>query len=311
MDMSGMIFVALAVVWAVYLIPRAVNRSEDELALLPAGWGESPEHESDVHEQDTRRSDERVSQSGGRGASGSADAPGGRGASGYADAPGGRGASGYASRETPAEREAARTAVGRRRRVLLTLLGLTGVTAVAAVTVLPAWVAAVPAVLVAAWLVVCRVQVRRLEARRAERLAARAATTADADAGLADEIEVPAEVAATEVALEPLREFRIEVPDSPAALVVEPDEDTVGLTEADREAALADEMPRGAVWDPRPLTLPTYITKPRARRVPRTMALDGAGVSSSGRDARDSALVAEGAYAGVDATARPREAVGS
>lgn len=286
--MSGMIFVALAVVWAVYLIPRAVNRSEDELALLPAGWGEPEAPEERSSKRARKQAD-----------AGSPVQP--------AASP---------RPLTKAEAVAVRTAVLRRRRVLLTLLAITGITGIVSlVSPLAGWAAAVPGGLVLIWLVVCRVQVRRLEARRAERLAAEALDAAAdekteqseqaAVAGAASEAAAPAEAVPAQ------RTFRVEIPDTPAALVVEPDEDTIGLTADDRAAALADEMPRGAVWDPRPLTLPTYIAKPRARRVPRTLALDEAGVSSSGRDARDSALVAEGAYAGVDATARPRQAVGS
>ena len=76
---------------------------------------------------------------------------------------------------------------------------------------------------------------------------------------------------------------------------------------------LADLEPTtdaGALWDPLPMTLPTYVTKPRAARSVRTIDLQEAGVSSSGRDAADSALVAEAATSRDEAD-EARKAVGS
>ena len=49
--------------------------------------------------------------------------------------------------------------------------------------------------------------------------------------------------------------------------------------------ALADE---GALWDPLPLTLPTYVGKAHARRTVRTIDLTG--MNSSGHDEADSKL---------------------
>ena len=43
------------------------------------------------------------------------------------------------------------------------------------------------------------------------------------------------------------------------------------------------------LWDPLPMTLPTYVDKPRATRSVRTIDLQGAGVASSGHDAAASA----------------------
>ena len=72
---------------------------------------------------------------------------------------------------------------------------------------------------------------------------------------------------------------------------------------ASRSALDRGRRPRTPVeglWDPLPVTLPTYVTKPRAHRSVRTIDLLEPGVVSSGRNAADSALVAEAA------TARPR-----
>ncbi|HET7350627.1 MAG TPA: hypothetical protein VFJ28_06800, partial [Marmoricola sp.] len=61
-----------------------------------------------------------------------------------------------------------------------------------------------------------------------------------------------------------------------------------------------------------PVTLPTYVTKPRAHRSVRTIDLLEPGVVSSGRSAADSALVAEAATAMPSQTEQHRDrAVGS
>ncbi len=67
----------------------------------------------------------------------------------------------------------------------------------------------------------------------------------------------------------------------------------------------------GTLWDPLPVTLPTYVSKPRATRSVRTIDLADPRVSSSGRDAADSALVAEAATATPPADGSSQRAVGS
>jgi len=47
------------------------------------------------------------------------------------------------------------------------------------------------------------------------------------------------------------------------------------------------------LWDPVPVTLPTYVSKPPARRSVRTIDLDSTGVWTSGRTEADSALARE------------------
>ena len=56
------------------------------------------------------------------------------------------------------------------------------------------------------------------------------------------------------------------------------------------QAVLADD---GSLWDPLPMTLPTYVSKARARRTVRTIELTG--MQSSGHDDGDSALAREAA----------------
>ena len=66
------------------------------------------------------------------------------------------------------------------------------------------------------------------------------------------------------------------------------DEDTTGAAREEIEAVLADD---GSLWDPLPMTLPTYVNKARARRTVRTIELTG--INSSGHDAADTALARE------------------
>jgi hypothetical protein len=112
------------------------------------------------------------------------------------------------------------------------------------------WAAvAVPGGLLVAWLVACRLMVRREHAWRPVTL-----TEADGDA--AGDPEVVA----------------------------------TGTHEAVPASAAATD-PR--LWDPVPVTLPTYVSKPAARRTVRTIDLDSTGVWTSGRTEADSALARE------------------
>jgi hypothetical protein len=57
----------------------------------------------------------------------------------------------------------------------------------------------------------------------------------------------------------------------------------VSVTTADGES----------LWDPLPVTLPTYVDKPVARRSVRTIDLGSEGVYSAGHDEADSQTVSE------------------
>ena len=68
------------------------------------------------------------------------------------------------------------------------------------------------------------------------------------------------------------------------------------------------------MWDPVPVTLPTYVTKPAAQRTVRTIDLDSTGVWTSGHTEADSALAREAdeaARAAREAGDEGRRAVGS
>ena len=60
-----------------------------------------------------------------------------------------------------------------------------------------------------------------------------------------------------------------------------------------------------SLWDPMPVTLPTYVTEPAAaRRTVRTIDLDSTGVWTSGRSEADTALAREAEEAERMARAR-------
>ncbi len=77
------------------------------------------------------------------------------------------------------------------------------------------------------------------------------------------------------------------------AVGMDDEEPTISLTAAQCEAAAAKvtservamsmSSPAGSLWDPLPVTLPTYVDAPVARRTLRTIALNEPGVWSSGR----------------------------
>ena len=121
---------------------------------------------------------------------------------------------------------------------------------------------AIPAGLLVAWLVACRLMVK------SERKRARAA---------ARRRDAPVEDA------RPRRSSR---PREAASRSTEVDEiDPMADTSAGI-AAIVDP----AMWDPVPVTLPTYVTKPAAtRRTVRTIDLDSTGVWTSGRTDADAA----------------------
>jgi hypothetical protein len=262
-DLSALIFVALAAAWAIYLIPKALKAHEvdaqtrsvddfsDRLRVLARRDAVSAGQAELVVEGAPRS-----------GAEG--DEPAGHDAAVEAEEVPGSSTSG--DRPVLADRgPAARRAAARRRRVLGVLLAFLTVTgALAGFGVIGGWWLVAPAALVVAWLVACRFSVRSERAARApQRVRKRRRTLADEE--LAAEDEVAAEVSVDEAGTE---EF---------APVVE---------------AEATEVADGG-WDPVPITLPTYVAKEEVGRTVRTIDLDATGVWSSGRNEADSQLARE------------------
>ena len=271
--MSGLIFVALALAWAVYLVPQAL-RHHDEVAR-----SRSVDRFSDTMRVLARR--EPVGRRGAR----LVVQPGRQPSAAEVTVKG-------APRPTPAQlqarREATRRATARRRNVLgILLLGNAVVAGLAAAGIL-GWVwQAIPAGLVVVWLVLCRVMVRSERAALAPAPTMPLTSAPDAE----------------------------EAPEAPASYAVERnhqgfDEVTAGADTATLPAVAPDEQ----LWDPLPVTLPTYVTKPAAvSRSVRTIDLGEPGAWTSGRTEESAALAREADAA--DRAARgddeSRRAVGS
>lgn len=265
-DLSGIIFAGLAVAWAVYLIPKAL-RHHDEMARSRSVDRFSHTMRVLGRSGSTARPARASTESAGVFSGGLAHATlrgEARDEQTVVTPPAPKPAKSRRQVRHTVTRAAARRAAARRRRVLGMLLLAVAVVAVLAWrAVVPWWSVAVPGGMVLLFLVIARITVRR------ERVRATA-------------------VEATE----------------------EPDvEDTIGLSRDQLAAAVADPVDpapladEGSLWDPLPMTLPTYVHKARARRTVRTIELtQTAGVTSSGHDQADSALVAaaEQAEAALD-----------
>ena len=191
---------------------------------------------------------------------------------------------------------AAKKAARRRRRVLLILLTLTVIVGgVAGYGIGPVWTPAAPALLVLLFMLAARRSARRLSrARKANAPATIRRPRERAAAAVEPNISAPAPIVVHETDLE-------------AALIASIEVDNAADAAA---AAAADRL-----WDPVPMTLPTYLDKPAARRTVMSIELNQ-GIVSSGHDAGDSELVrAAEAAAAADETPvdleAPRRAAGA
>ncbi|HEX5561833.1 MAG TPA: hypothetical protein VFX52_09335 [Nocardioidaceae bacterium] len=296
MDLSGIIFVLLALVWAVFLIPKALRHSDEAARTRSIDRFSAATRVVARREPATGTDTQLV-----------VPPPAARTA---APAPAPTAAAGHRPRtEVAPRRTAARVAARRRRRILgFLLLCMAGVVGGAAAGRLAwSWVA-VPAVLVLAFLVLCRILVRREAARPvAERRSA--APAPQVRAPEADAVEVQAEV-------EVQSEERV---DEQGVAEFDDAEDTMGLSVAALQAALgsppAPRQGASSLWDPLPVTLPTYVTKAKARRTVRTIDLGEPGTWTSGRTVEDAEIAARATEPPAgDGDGRPeggRRAVGS
>jgi hypothetical protein len=287
-ELSGLIFVALALVWAVVLIPKALKH-HDEVAKT-----RSVDQVSDSGRVLARR--EAVNERESR-----LVVP--------ARTPEPKPAPVVPPQRVPvsearlaAHRTAAKAAAKRRRRIVgVLLLATVVVGALAGAGVLLPWAPAIPAAVTVGFLVLARVLVRREHARwdAAVKDVRRPAEPAP--------VEAPKETPLEKVVIGPVVETRVAPP-----IVTGLDEtssyDVALLAEA--EARATASAGGTTLWDPLPVTLPTYVSKPRATRSVRTIDLADPRVSSSGRDAADSALVAEAATAAPPADGSSQRAVG-
>ena len=248
MDLSGLIFVALALAWAAYLIPKALKHHEE------VSRTRSVERFSDrmrvlARREPVDRRNARLVVTPGRPAVQVESVTQGEEVV-------------TTAAQLSARRAATNRAARRRRRVLLMLLlANVAVVALATARVINAWWVAAPAAVLVAWLVACRLMVRR------ERTWKPSVVEQVVDALIEDTAERPA------VALD------------------EADTDTFAAVEADPD-----------LWDPVPVTLPTYVGKAAAQRTVRTIDLDATGVWTSGHTQADSKLAR-----GAEQTARDKK----
>ena len=291
MDLSALIFVALAVAWAVYLIPKAlkhhdevvrsrsvekfshtmrvlarrepVDRRNARLVVSPIRAALRPPVETKAHAEPevvaasvttevTREVTATVST--------------------------GRTPSSQPSRPLSpvAERASARRAAKRRRNVLALVLLANAVVVGLAVAKVVAWPwVAVPVAVLVAWLVACRVSVRAERRQRALRSAIEIGMPPIVEEEL-DDSDLTGEITVTPP--------QPRVPDAPA-------EPAAASPAADAPAVVTGEVQVVGGWDMVPTTLPTYVSKPAAqRRTVSTIDLDSTGVWSSGHHDGDSAL---------------------
>ena len=209
---------------------------------------------------------------------------------------------GFFAAQTFVRRSSASRAARRRRRVLGGILVLVAmVAALAAGQVVSWWWLAAPVVLLVAWLVACRVMVtgeRAARSRPVRRITDPAEPDLD-DATRTDGPEDGVHDGHQDGLHEGLHDNTAEVP------VV--------------RAEVAEPIASGDGWELVPVTLPTYVSKPAARRAVSTIDLDSTGVWTSGHTAADSALAqqadavrAAGSSAGAaGAQAQPRRASGA
>ncbi|WP_426242239.1 hypothetical protein [Nocardioides sp. LHG3406-4] len=267
MDLSALIFVALAVAWGVYLVPKAL-RHHDEVQRSRSVDRFSQTMRVLARREPVGRRDARLVVTPGR----SVSVP-------VVETKGQPPVAVTADTQRAAANRAAR-----RRRNVLTLILLVNfaVIAVASASVIAWAYVAIPAGLLVAWLVACRLMVKR------ERAAF-----------------VPATRTAPEVADE----------DDDTSAGIPPVRADLGsdiAEEAVTASSLVSTDP--SMWDMVPVTLPTYVSKPAAvRRSVQTIDLDSTGVWSSGRSEVDSALArsAEDQAKADKAAADDHRAVGS
>jgi hypothetical protein len=256
-----MIFVALAVAWAVYLIPKAL-RHHDEVARSRSVDRFSNTMRVLARREPVNRRDARLVVAPGRPAS----------AAEVTVKP-------TAATPTPAQlrsrREVIARATRRRRRVLGLLVLANAVVATLAFLHVLVWPwQAVPAGLVVVWLVLCRVMVKSERAADGRVIAA-----------------APAEEAAPDATEE-----------LPLVYSVERNDQGFDEVAASAETSTMPAVADGTLWDPLPVTLPTYVSKPAAtRRTVRTIDLGEPGAWTSGHTEESAAIVRE-----ADAAAKAR-----
>lgn len=265
----------LAIVWAVYLIPKALKQ-HDEVARTRSVDRFSDDTRVVARREPVSRRDARLVVNPPRSAPVTAS-----GSTAVRPAvPRGRGDD---------RRTAGKVAARRRRRILIGLLLLVVTTAVAAyLGHLPRWSPAVPGCLTLMFLLLCRTQVRRQGSRRSRIPAARPRPQVAASERV-ERAPQPIVVDRDPSGESSVVPASLPQPEVLADRYVEPEP----VQHQAEPAGMAMHAPdTGALWDPVPVTLPTYVTKPKARRTVRTIDLGAAGAWTSGRTPEDAEIAA-------------------
>ena len=277
MDLSALIFVALAVAWAVYLIPKALTQHEDSAASRSID-GFSNRLRVLARREPVDATTARLVVRGAKPEQDAAVTVSVEVAPVAASAP-------LSRARVEARRAGAARAARRRLRVVCAiLLGIVVVGVLAVVGAISPAYTLIPVGVLGVWLVACRLMVRSERASDVGALR-RPVVTDPGALPVADEDPATEEIAVVHV------EADLVVPTTQA------------------EPAAAEEAPRAGGWDPVPVTLPTYVGKePAARRTVRTIDLDSTGVWTSGPLAADSEIAREADQAERTAKERAAEA---
>jgi len=291
--LTGVIYAAIVVAWAAYLVPLALRRHDE------AARSRSIERFSSAMRVLSRR-----------GESGSAPAASRPDPDPLRSADLRRREPKEATRAGRPSRAAQRAAAARRRRVLWILLGLTAVTGiVSAFAVVPWWSFTIPLALVVLFLVVARRQVARASD-------AYWAQAADAEPEAPPSNVVPRTAARVDAShgaplhTDPDDEPTVKLRLRRDAAVVPASTAGATMTEERVEVVALDTNDGDSLWDPLPITLPTYVDKPAAARTVRSIDLSAPDTWSSGHSAADSQTVSEAAAGAAesDLVGEPRRA---
>jgi hypothetical protein len=314
--MTGLIYAVIVLAWAFYLVPRALKRHDQ------ATRARSIERFSSAMRVLSRRS--VVAPSTARPVATDPDLGAGRM---VAAAPRPTlhreppvvDAAPRAARPRPS-RAAARAAAARRRRVLLALvLCLAVVGALAGLHWLPLWSPVLPVVLVLGWLLACRRQVRpdtdaywsevrRRASATPTRRAARVSATYRPGADSPTDGAAAARGSGAQSAVVVRQQAADEAMEEESAVQA----GVEARLEQHVEAVPLETSSGEPLWDPVPVTLPTYVNKPKAPRTIRTIDLREPDSYSSGRlDEAEAVALAEHEAAAEKAAAERDRAVGS
>jgi hypothetical protein len=304
-DLSGIIFVVLAVAWAVYLIPKALKH-HDEVARTRSIDRFSTALRVLARREPVNRRDARLVTTPARTEAQQAATPPASAGKPVTATTGDDALitvsvkPAVSRARLDARRKAARAAARRRRHILTFLLLVDAAVAALAYFGTLRWGAvAVPGALTVLYLVLCRTQVRRESSADFDVLARRPVAEAQVERDEVDDVVEVIEVVATRVDEDGVADF-------------DDTEDTVGIPVALLEAVAVPTTDGGTLWDPLPVTLPTYVTKPRAKRTVRTIELGEPGTWTSGRTPEDTRIAAQAeAESAQAADAEAHRAVGS